>query len=251
MASHTPPMMFSRMLLIDEEFTWQVYAADHLVPMENEILNSYPEKLSPAMLPKLIQKLDEVNLCQGNYEPRFVKIARLRKCRFISRAGQIVAILDEKVCINVDGALYFSTVRHVKCSILISSSLVCDTCVKYRDTLRALFSRFKIRPTVLSMHTNVKCLRTPQRDVYIKTLQRSVITKNRQIKRLKDKLKKLVNSEACSEQDETFNSSIMKVVENHKMIEKDDFKRIFWEQQVHCTCVACRHKIVIPYTGCS
>ena len=53
MASHAPPMMFSRMLLIDEEFTWQVYAADHLVPMENEILNSYPEKLSPARLPKL------------------------------------------------------------------------------------------------------------------------------------------------------------------------------------------------------
>jgi len=75
------------MLLIDEEFTWQVYAADHLVPMENEILNSYSEKLSPAMLPRLIQKLDEVNLCQGNYEPRFVEIARLRKCRFISRAG--------------------------------------------------------------------------------------------------------------------------------------------------------------------
>jgi len=113
--------------LIDKEFTWQVYAADHLVPMKNEILNSYPEKLSPAMLPKLIQKLDEVNLCQGNYEPRFVEIARLRKCRFISRAGQIVAILDEKVGINVDKALYFSTVQHVKCILI----LVCDTCVKY------------------------------------------------------------------------------------------------------------------------
>jgi len=174
-------MMFSRTLLISNDCTWKVYAADHLVSMENEILNSYPTKLTSTMIHGLIQKLDEATLCQGNYEPQFVEIARLRKCRFLSRAGEMVAILDEKICINVDGEMYFCTVRHVECSILISSSLVCNVCMKYRDTLRALVSRYR-KPTILSVHTNVKSLRTPQRSIYIKSLQRAVQTKTQQIK---------------------------------------------------------------------
>ena len=58
--------------------------------------------LEEALSCHITQKLDVANLCQENYEPRFVEIARLCRCRFLSSSGQIVAILDEKICINVD-----------------------------------------------------------------------------------------------------------------------------------------------------
>lgn len=42
------------------------------------------------------------------------------------------------------------------------------------------------------------------------------------------------------ELDDQLNTDIMKIVEDHKQLtEKDDFKRIFWEQQVatYITCI--------------
>lgn len=75
-------------------------------------------------------------------------------------------------------------------------------------------------------------MRTPQRSAYIKSLQRAIQTKNRQIHRLKSRLKDLMNSSSCVELDDKFNADILKVIEDHKMIEKDNFKQIFWEQQV-------------------
>ena len=45
-----------------------------------------------------------------------------------------------------------------------------------------------------------------------------------------------MNANSCVELDDKLNSDIMKIVEDHKKLtEKDDFKQIFWEQQV---CVA-------------
>ena len=41
-----------------------------------------------------------------------------------------------------------------------------------------------------------------------------------------------MDSSSCLEVDDKLNDDILKVVEDHKAIESDDFKRIFWEQQV-------------------
>lgn len=42
-----------------------------------------------------------------------------------------------------------------------------------------------------------------------------------------------MSSNLCLELDDKLNADILKVVEDHKtMTEKDDFKWIFWEQQV-------------------
>ena len=62
---------------------------------------------SLTILPGLIQKLDEANLFQRNYEPRFVEIATLHKCRFMSSAGLIVAMLDESILMGYCTVLQF------------------------------------------------------------------------------------------------------------------------------------------------
>ena len=228
-------MVFSRILLISGDMTWQVYVRDFQVPMDNEILRPYSVvTLSADTLPDLLQKLDTAVMCNGNFDSRFIEISQVRKGRLLSSNGEVVAKLDEKFCINVNGVYYFSTIRHINCSILLYKSSVCCTCAGYRNTLRALISRYKTAtPPSSRIHTNVRYLRTSQRSAYIKSLQRAIQTKNQQIMRLKSRIEKLMKSNVCVELDDQLNTDILKVVEDHKQLtEKDDFKRIFWEQQV-------------------
>lgn len=234
-------MVFSRVLLISEDMNWQVYVTDFQVSMDNEILRPYSTTLSVNVIPDFIQRLNSAIMCNGNFEPIFVEIAQVRRAKCCQVAtGDTVAVLDEKVCINVGGVNYFSTVRHVNCSILLNSAIsICSTCSQYRNTLRAMASRHK-KLTPPSIHTNVRYLRTPQRSAYIKFLQKAIHTKNQQILRLKSRIKNIINSNACVELDDQLNTDIMKIVEDHKQLtEKDDFKRIFWEQQVatYITCI--------------
>lgn len=170
-------MVFSRVLLISEDMNWQVYVTDFQVSMDNEILRPYSTTLSVNVIPDFIQRLNSAIMCNGNFEPIFVEIAQVRKGKLFSSTGNTVAVLDEKVCINVGEVNYFSTVRHVNCSILLNSAIsICSTCSQYRNTLWAMASRHK-KLTPPSIHTNVRYLRTPQKSAYIKSRRKLSILK--------------------------------------------------------------------------
>ncbi len=77
-------------------------------------------------------------MCHGNFEPEFIEVAKLRKKKVLSPSGDIVATLDESMCINVDGVEYSATVGHVQCSIFLMEQSVCLTCSEYRVTLSVL-----------------------------------------------------------------------------------------------------------------
>ena len=94
--------VFSRLLLISDDMTWQVYITDFQVLMDNDILRAHSPTLSLGVILNLIQRLDSSVMCSGNFEPQFVEIAEVHRGRLLSRTGETVAILDEKVCINVD-----------------------------------------------------------------------------------------------------------------------------------------------------
>ena len=235
--SSSSTMVFSRRLLIKNDMSWQVYVGSHLVSMDNVLFNAYPKTISLDALKSLMQHVSGASLCHGNFEPVFIEVARLRKSKFSSSSGEIVATLDESMCIIVDGVEYSATIRHVNCSILLMEQSVCLTCSEYRSTLRALVSRHRRLKTV-SSHINTRYMRTPQRSAYIRSLQTAIRSKNAQLRRLRIKVKKLVESSACVQLDDSLNSDIQRVIDDHQVLEKDDFKRIFWEQQVRSYAVA-------------
>ena len=78
----------------------------------------------------------------------------------------------------------------------------------------------------------MRYLRTPQRSAYIKSLQTALRTKHRQLQRMKVKLNHLMESNSCIKVDDDLTSDIAKVIENTRVLQGDEFKRIFWEQQV-------------------
>ena len=60
-------------------------------------------------------------------------------------------------------------------------------------------------------------------------------------KKINAKVKKLMESSSCVQLDDNFNSDILQVIDDHKVVEKDDFKRIFWQQQVYVCLLSVVH----------
>ena len=68
--------------------------------------------------------------------------------------------------------------------------------------------------------------------MHLTSLWRAIRNKNRQLKRLRAKMQQVLN-EGSIQVDEELTSDIQKVIVQHKaVVEKDDSRRIFWEQQV-------------------
>ena len=76
--------------------------------------------------------------------------------------------------------------------------------------------------------------RTPQRRRHFQSLQKSLRNQNRQLKRLKSRLEKVVEDDSI-EVDDALSQDLKLVIDdpdNNNEYVKGQFKRIFWEQQV-------------------
>ena len=98
--------------------------------------------------------------------------------------------------------------------------------------------QFQVR--ILSSHTNIRFLRTPQRTARFVAVRKAIMNKNKQLQRLRMKLSSAVETDGILVDDELAND-LHQVVNNksdHESVFKDDeFKRIFWDQQVLSYCV--------------
>jgi len=226
------------MLLIKEDLRWQVYVGEHLILPQNDVLTPFPVKLSTASVSTAIATLHSANICTGNYDQRFIELASKKKGKFSSLSGDIVAVLETTPYSVVDGREIFMTVRHLQCEVLLpDKSLICWVCEQYRSTLRALVSKFR-HSSFTSIYVNQRFLLTPQKSVRSIAVKRACILKNRQLKRLRSKLDKLTTqNNVCVAVDDALNADIEEVIKQQPAIQNDDFKRIFWEQQVYISCV--------------
>ena len=186
--------------------------------------------LTGKFVSNMIDTISVAKICAGNYEERFVALGHARKGKFLSCSGELVAFLDKTFCVEVDGKQYSATIRHAKCELLIDS-VVCVPCNAFRPTLRTLFSKHNNRSDIPSVYTNTRFLRTPQKNARILSLRKAIRIKNRQLKQLRMRLNTIVESSGVVVPDD-LRSDLEMVVENHSAVEDDEFKRIFWEQQV-------------------
>ena len=76
------------------------------------------------------------------HEERYISMARIRRGIFTSQDGKTIAVLDESFCILADGKEHSATIRHIKCELLINGNF-CASCSRFRNVLRALFSKHK------------------------------------------------------------------------------------------------------------
>ena len=217
--------------MIKEDLTWEAHVADHAVPHQCAILDRFPSSVNNESLISLLTAVSSANICQGNFADRYIAMAKIRKGIFTSQGGGIVAYLDQSFCVMVNGEQHSATIRHVKCELLVFGNL-CAPCDGFRNTLRSLFSKLRNRSAVPSVYTNTRFLRTPQKSDRIKSLQRALRIKTRQLKQLRRRLDSILEHDGVAVADD-LRCDLEKVVDNHQVLEEDEFKRIFWEQQVN------------------
>lgn len=225
------PMVIVRNLLIKNDLTWQVHIGEHVVSPHCSVLKDFPSTITREEAVSIIHAISVGKICSGNFEDRFIYLARIRKGKFLSPSGKMVAFLDESFCIEVDGKQYGSTIRHCDCELLIQKPM-CLPCSNFRNTLRSLMFKYNNQSSrPLSVYTNTRFLRTPQKNTRLVSLRKAIKMKNRQIKQLRAKLSSIVECDGFTV-DESLTNDLQKVVDNHSILKEDEFKRIFWEQQV-------------------
>ena len=169
-------MSVLRLLLVRSDLTWQVYVADNLVPLDCVVLKDFPPTLSRNFMSNVVSTISAANICVGNYDERFIALSYTRRGRFLSYSGQLVAFLDETLCVEVGGKQYSATIRHVRCELLIHGDVtVCVPCNGFRSTLRALLSKHNNQKSAISVYTNVRFLKiTPRKDFCIQSLRKAL-----------------------------------------------------------------------------
>ena len=231
----TPVMLF-HLLTIQNDLTWKLHTANHSVSLESPALCQLPLHLTPDSAQRVIELIDSSNFCIGNSEEKFIDLARKRKGKFLSASGEPIACFEEGVCFKTaSGEERCATIRHKDCLLLLLTSDMCSVCEKYRNTLRAMFCRQKKKSCLRSPHAkmNKRFFRTPQRRRHFQSLRKNLRNQNRQLKRLKSRLKKVVGNDSV-EVDDALSQDLKLVMDdpNNDEYVKGQFKRIFWEQQV-------------------
>ena len=69
-----PPMVISKLLLIQPDFSWKVFIINHAIGRDNEVLKPFPNTITIGNLMPLNNKLHTAKICTGNYEAWFVQL---------------------------------------------------------------------------------------------------------------------------------------------------------------------------------
>lgn len=153
-----------------------------------------------------------------------------------------IAFIDCNSVIDPKGRTQLCIVRRVDCDVLCkrvsSFPLPCQSCHSFRSTLRSSVSRQRSSQddrTNASSRTKYACLSSEEKDERMKNLHQSLKVAKQQVKRLEDKVTKLIEKEGVFLQPEDTTDVSNIVTEMQQRVE-DSFpdgspQRIVWEQQ--------------------
>ena len=226
---HTP-IIILHLLSIHSNLTWEVHTINHLVSSSCSVLHHYPSELTDKTALDVMHTLNNSIICSGNCDEQFIELAKRKKGKFTTTSGSCVATLEEGIAVMVDGEEVYSTIRHVHCEI-VSSNTVCLACIKYRNTLRALICKLSKARTHPHPKTNVRFLRTPQRNARLRSLRAAIRNKNQQLKRMRSRLEKIMEDDGVVVDDE-LSKDLESIIDDDANAVKDEFKSIFFQQQV-------------------
>lgn len=167
-------------------------------------------------------------MCPGSPDERYVKMCE-EKGKLASTKGELTAYLDDKCSVVSAGKTLLKTVHHVNCELLIRGSR-CQVCSLYRDTLCSMYANFT-KQNAPSASANHRYLTTLQKVQHIKSLKQARKNKQRQLQRLQKKLDDLTVTHGVVV-DQALGSVLHHSRKDIDQLQHNDFKRVFWEQQV-------------------
>ena len=242
------PVRVTHCLTVHSDGKWEATAFGHKLNHSTcQPLSRIPECVDPAGLQELLETLHKSTLCAGHPDQIFADMMHQRKGKKIAnQKGVTSAYWDDAIPVVLHGQQYHCTVRTSECEILCHGSK-CQSCVAYRATLRGIHRSWQKRlstspskRTSTSSRTNFCHLQTPEKAQRHKNMKTRTNTAERHLKKLKEKINKMMESPRCVELDDQMNSDLLKIMdENTEQIKSDfsenSFQRLFWEQQLKST----------------
>ena len=257
---------------VKENFCWQLHSYGQQIRQEFCILlESLPTKITTISdVEKALVLLSNVKVCQGNPDERFQSLSKARKGCFMDSTGKwlckyfilyntLLIILNNIFLIILHNNLYtlhigthtvaqdttsfgISTIRHVKCDLLIESTRVrCSQCMIYRKALHAYLSRQKsassgtMDRTAPNSHVNCRYLTTTEKCDRLKRLHQLQRSTRLRTDRVKRKLTHILEENSVVLDDDTHNDITEVMIDSTphiaKCFPKNSFQRLFWEQQ--------------------
>ena len=185
--------------------------------------------------------MNRLNVCSGHSDPHLVSMLNAKKGKVLSSDGSMAAFVDRHIQ---------PTIRTASCHLLTTSK-VCPSCTAYRNTLRAMYSRWTKRSkndlSDTSSHSNERYLSTPEKVNKLKNLKTRVRAAERANDKLRARIKKLT-TEHGENIDPTLQEDLLSVMgENNKKIKstypENSFARVFWEQQLQAASVKDKRQV--------
>ena len=222
------PLKITKSLIVMADHTWVAFINGLPVQHSCSALHDIPDVLTCESFLELVTRLQTYYTCIGNGDSHFVKMCEIKKGKFLSIKKELVAFIHETDLCKV--------VRHVSCELLVNKEdQRCTVCQAYRARLRAMYSS-SCKSNLAANKTNLRFLQTPQHKSRIVSLRKrikNIKAKNRRLSRLLNEITSTsgITTDALLEQDLV--STIGANKEQMEQLPQDDFRRIFWEQQVY------------------
>ena len=153
------PLVVTRSLIVKQDYTWVLNVHGHPVDPSNiSSLALIPHNLTRDLATLLLSRLEELNTCVGNPEPKFVSLGEAKKKgQLKSLEKEVVAYVDSSACVGIGHQQYAHTIRCMKCHLL-TTEVRCSECAAYRKNLLAQHSRARRRSTSVQRRTtNFRC----------------------------------------------------------------------------------------------
>ena len=118
------PVQSTHTLVINSDFTWNVYVHGHLAQKSQcSLLSDLPERLHcNEDFKSLLTAVHASNVCIGNPDKRFDGLKTERKGVFKNASGErVVAYVDSKASVLDGFQSYSETIRHSFCELLANA----------------------------------------------------------------------------------------------------------------------------------
>ena len=242
------PVSLTFTIIINKDCTWKFYVGSCLIDVSKIPCLAHVSKIIDANgAISMFKMLQMYRVCPGNPDEKFVDMLEKSRTGSITLHGKAHSAIIDHGGVTKDGCSYSKTVRVLNCSMVIPiTSPRCEACIKYRNTLRANFSKYaKATPEPVSIqtssHTNLRYMSTQQRSVRLTTRRYAAAYQKRKLGILVKKLAGLIDGNGI-QVDESLHSGLLDVMKNTPLEGNDalpegSFKKLFWLQQLQASSV--------------
>ena len=228
------PTKISKSILIRSDLHW-VVCVNGKVANNSPTLSSIPKTLSLESFRSVVDIVHRSKICTGFANKKYVDMCREKKgTLYSSKRKGVAAFLHEGYPIAFGDAYTYATVRHTL--ITLCGHDRCASCNGYQPTLKAMYSYFKKHSSTTSStphsKSNIRFFSTPVRLRQSRLLRQSLYMQKRKVKRLDSRLELATAQEGIELHDDDLQGVVDGFQSDIDLMNEDDFRKIFWTQQV-------------------